>query len=120
MLSQRLRFRVDIQRPTQVRDPEDGSFSTSWVSILTPDELDDVGDPALPAEIVALSGRELLAAAAEQADITTRIVIRYRTDVRADMRLVHDGLRYNIRAVIPDPKRAMWLTLMCTSGVNDG
>lgn len=116
MLSQRLRHRVDIQDVTHPQNPETGAFSEVWATILSSEEVED----GVPAEIVDLSGRELLAAAAEQADITTRIVMRYRPDVRARMRIVHDGLAYNIRSVVTDAKRAVQLTLMCTSGVNQG
>jgi hypothetical protein len=33
---------------------------------------------------------------------------------------LHDGLAYNIKAVLPDPTLRRYLTLMCESGVNDG
>lgn len=108
-----LRHRVDIEAFGVTLD-SDGAQVEGWTSILDSDE------PRLPAEIVPLSGREFIAAQAVQAGVTTRITIRWRDDVKASMRVVHDGDLYNIKAVLPDPTLRVHLTLMCETGVNDG
>lgn len=109
MLAARLRHRVTLQAITTTRD-SDGAVIETWEDVAA----------SLPAEIVPLSGREFVAAQAVQAGVTTRITIRERADVAAKMRIMHGGLAYNIRAVLPDPTLRRHITLMCETGVNDG
>lgn len=115
MLSQRLRHRVDIQALTVTQDEETGSRSEDWESIRDSNEPD-----LIAAEIVPLSGREFLAAAAVQAGVNTRITVRWRAGIAPSMRVMHEGDIYNIKAVLPDPKLRAHLTLMCECGVNHG
>lgn len=114
MLAPRLRHRVDIQDFTSVQDSETGAVTDAWVSLLSSE------DQPIPAEIYPLSGREFVAAQAVQAGVTTKITIRYRSDVAARMRVVHGSDVYNIKAVLPDPTLRRHLTLMCEVGVNEG
>ena len=70
------------------------------------------------AQIVPMSGREFLAAAAEQSEVRGRIVIRHRGNVDATMRVVYRGKYYNIHAVLPDAESGVeHLTLMVGEGV---
>ena len=64
------------------------------------------------AEIKAPSGRMYEAASQMQAQINAEINIRYRKDVVAGQRLVHDGITYEIIAPLPTNQRDM-LKLMC-------
>jgi SPP1 family predicted phage head-tail adaptor len=53
-----------------------------------------------------LSGRELYSAQQVHADVTTSFGLRYLTGVTASMRIVSDGLTYNIRSVSdPDGRK---------------
>lgn len=113
MRAGRLRHRVDIE-VFEITLDSNGVQVEEWNSILTSN------DPLLPAEIVALSGREFIAAQAVQAGVTTRITIRWREGVKPAMRVNHDGDIYNIKAVLPDPTLRRHLTLMCETGVNSG
>lgn len=73
------------------------------------------------AAIEPVSGREFIAAQAENSAVTTRILIRFRDDVRASMRIRHGGKVYNIRGVLPDKESGReYLTLMCEQGANEG
>jgi SPP1 family predicted phage head-tail adaptor len=108
-LSPRLRHRVTISRPVEARD-ESGEVVTSWAMVVD----------NLPAEIVPLSGREFIAAAAVQSEVTARITIRIMPGIDSTMRIAHDDRIYNIVAVLRDPSLSRWLTLMCKEGVNDG
>ena len=114
MLAPRMRHRVDIQNFASVQDSDTGAVTDSWTSILSTDE------PLIPAEIWPMSGREFVAAQAIQAGVSTKITIRYRTDVEPRMRVVHDGDFYDIKAVLPDPSLRRHMLLMCSSGVNEG
>lgn len=114
MIAPRLRHRIDVQEFTVSTDSESGAVSEAWQSILATDE------PLIAAEIMPMSGKEFVAARSIQAGVNTKITIRYRSDVIPAMRAVHDGLIYNIRAVLPDPTLRRHMTLMVESGVNDG
>jgi SPP1 family predicted phage head-tail adaptor len=110
ILAPRLRHRVSIQFLEIQQSSENGTLSEEWADLMT-DE---------PAEIVPLSGREFMAAESKQAGVTHRVTIRLSEAVMPAMRVLHDGLAYNIKAVLPDPTLRRYLTLMCESGVNDG
>jgi SPP1 family predicted phage head-tail adaptor len=115
-LAPRLRHRVDIQEQGFDVDTETGAqVPGEWVSIRTTDE------PELfPAEVVPMSGREFVASNALTSGVTTRITLRRRDGLTASMRVVHDGIAYNIKAVLPDPTLRHHVALMCESGVNLG
>lgn len=111
MRAGRLRHLVTFQSLGSTQDAA-GQMVPSWVAAFP---------VPLSAEITALSGRELIAAQAEQSEVTTRLKVRYRPGFVADMRGVHRGTVYNIKAVIPDPESGFqWVTLMCSSGLNAG
>lgn len=106
----RLRHRVTIQSVTETRDTTTGAIATSWADVAT-----------VWAAIEPLSGREFIAAQGAQAEIVARILIRYRDDVVAKMRVVSGSRVYNIRAVLQDKESGTeHLTLMVAEGVNDG
>lgn len=109
MQAGRLRHRLQLQQLVATQDADAGTVAESWADVAT-----------LWAEIVPLSGRELIAAASVQASVNTRITIRWREGVVPTMRGVHAGVLYNIKAVLPDATQRRWLTLMCESGVNHG
>lgn len=107
----RLRHRVDFQR-LEVTQDSDGAQVELWVNSFP---------TMISAEIMPLSGRELIAADAVQSKVNTRIRIRYRPGIVASMRVVHRGTYYNIEAAIPDPDSGeSYLTLNCTSGDDEG
>lgn len=109
MQAGRLRHRLQLQQLQAVQDTDDGTVAEAWADVDT-----------VWAEIVPLSGRELMAAASVQASVNTRITIRWREGVVPTMRGLHQGEIFNIKAVLPDPTLRRWLTLMCESGVNNG
>lgn len=102
-----LRHKVDLQEPVIVQDPDTGEMETTWQTVARP-----------WAKIAPMSGREFLAAAAEQSEVRGKITIRYRGDVDATMRIVHRGKWYAIHAVLPDAESGIeHLTLMTGEGV---
>jgi SPP1 family predicted phage head-tail adaptor len=107
-MSGRYLHRIELQDFAVVRDPLGGDKRVwrTWKS--------DV-----PAEVVPLSGREFVAAAAEHGQVTARMQIPYLPGVLQTMRVVFDGAVYAIRAVLPDPTARRHLTLMVDSGVSD-
>jgi len=105
----RLRHRVTIER-VETADDSDGVRTETWTPIWAP----------LPAEIMPISGGELIAAAATASKVDTRIRMRYRADIVAlETRARHRDTIYTIEAVIPDPKSGVhWITLQCVSGAD--
>lgn len=105
-----LRQRITLQAMTPTQDPVTGEITTAWADFAA-----DV-----PAEVVPLSGREFIAAAATQAEVSARVTIRYLAGVLPSMRMLFDGQTYAIAAVLPDPTARKHLTLMVSRGVSDG
>jgi head-tail adaptor len=103
MLAQRLRHRIVVQRLVITYDEVTNAKIETWETWL-----DDE-----PAEVRFLSGNEFIAAAAVQAGVSVRIAVRYRDGYLPSMRAVHDATAHPIVAVLPDPKIAQWLTLLC-------
>ena len=64
------------------------------------------------AAVEPLVGREYMAAAAMQSDVSTRVRMRYRPGVTAGDRLSHEGRIYNIESVIDFRSAKRELVLM--------
>jgi len=106
-----LRHRITVEQLVVEHD-SNGATVETW---------SDAFGRMLSAEILPLSGRELMAAQAVQSQVNTRIRLRHRPGLAAAMRAVHRGTVYDIQAVVPDPGSGTgWVTLMCASGVNQG
>lgn len=110
MLGPKLRHRVRIEMLVTVGRDEVGGVITDWA----------VYADRVPAEVVPLSGREFIASGAAQAELSARMTIRYDAGVLPNMRVVHEGRMYDLKAVLPDPTNRRHLTLMCATGVNHG
>ncbi|MFL1495503.1 phage head closure protein [Pseudomonas antarctica] len=106
-----LRHRIRFQKLVSGMDPETMEpIEASWVDVAT-----------LWAAVNPLSGREFIQAKAAQSEEVGRIVIRYRSDIKAAMRGIEGDRVYNIQAVLPDPRSGReYLTLPYSEGVNDG
>ena len=76
--------RVTLQTNGPTQDTT-GQPIESWT------EIDEVW-----AEVVPLRGREFLAAQQVNADVTTRFLIRYRSDVGPADRVLYDSVGYDI------------------------
>jgi len=103
----KLRHFVQVQRPNRTQNPITGAMETNWTLVVQ-----------VYAEIVPLSVREFIAAAAEQSEVSARITIRHRTDVDATMRIVYRGRAYQILGSLEDPVSGLeYLTLAVSEGV---
>lgn len=119
----KLRHRIRIERLADdldsngdvIQNDQTGEVSQSWQTVDT-----------VWAAIEPLSAREFIQSAAMQAELVAKIVMRYRTDVDATNRLVHevngvDGKIYNPAAPLADKESGLeYLTLPCSEGVNQG
>lgn len=113
MRAGRLRQRINLQINSPGERDEDGYLipgTAGWITKAT-----------VSAAVEPLSGREFVAAAATQSEVTARITIRYRDDVTPAMRIVHRERIYNIQGILPDKDSGLeYLTLPCSEGVNEG
>ena len=109
MQAGRLRHRVTLQRKQQTQNPQTGALLTTWVTEAT-----------VWAAVEPLSAREFVAAQAVQSNVSVRITVRYRPDITAAMRLLHDGKVYNITGVLADKDSGReYLTLPCSELPHD-
>lgn len=103
----RLRHRVDIEQRSSVQD-SGGQPLLQWTSF----------ERRVPAQIRPLKGNEIFTAQQYAASINSAIEMDYRPGLREDMRIVFEGVNYNIKVILDDEMRHVNLTLMCESGVS--
>jgi SPP1 family predicted phage head-tail adaptor len=103
MQSGKLRNQVTFQKRITRKD-ELGQSVDKWVDVCT-----------VRAEIRDVSGKEYQASQAEQTLTDCKILIRYRKDITSDMRVLCNGIYYDIKAVLEDVKRTR-LELPCQKG----
>jgi SPP1 family predicted phage head-tail adaptor len=96
-----LRSRVALQTATETQD-DYGAPVPSWATTAT-----------VWGEVVDLSGREYFAAQQVNAEVSTRIRIRYLAGVVPKMRAVANGRTFDILAVLDPDGRKRELHLMC-------
>lgn len=103
------RHSIVLEQPSE--SVVDGATVTKWTTFCT-----------TRAAIVALSGRELFAAQQVQAEVTTRINIRYRPGVNETLRVrdLVDGNLYGILAVLQDPTARREIDLYCVRRTSEG
>lgn len=106
-----LRHRITIQRPVVAQDPTTGANTTNWVNVA-----EDVAAKIRPSSV-----REFVAAQAMQSQVTASIVIRYRTGLTAQMRILHGSKIYNPQGWLADDDSGLeYLTAPCSEGTNLG
>ena len=106
MKAGRLRHYVSIQQPVETQNSY-GEPEVTW---------DDVST-GVWAGIEPIMGREFFAAKQINAEIEARIVMRYRSDVKAKYRILHGVNEYYIETVINVGERNRELQLMCTRSI---
>lgn len=96
-----MRYKVQLQRKT-VLQGRGGAKEERWQTIAT-----------FYADVNDIRGKEFFESGKVQSEVTTRLWIRYRTDVVPTMRIRSTERTYDILAVLhPNGKRQM-LELMC-------
>lgn len=109
-LAHRLRHRIRIDSLVETQDPQTGAIAEAWQPFAE----------SVAAEIHPLSGGEVMRAAAANSTARYRFTIRPIAGVTAKMSIYHDGARYNILDVIPDPTLRHHITIMAETGLRDG
>lgn len=98
-----LRHRVTFEAP-QTGVDDWGQPLSGWTTVAS----------SVPAEVRDIRGREFWGGQqVPVGEVTTRVRIRYRTDLTRQMRVTHDGRHLLIEAILdPDGKRTE-LHVMC-------
>lgn len=113
----RLRHRITFQRLVSltdsngdvIQDPDTGVITQVWLDIVE-----------VWAAIEPLSGREFIASQAVQSKVTGKFICRKRTDIDASCRALHNGIVYQVEAVLSDPESGLeYMTLPFSEGVID-
>ena len=102
MRAGRLRHRVTIQRPVNMQSEYGSKTGYAWEDLAT-----------VWASVEPLRGREFLDAEAEGAEVTTRIVIRYRENVGPACRVVWGTRAYDVVSTLSVEERDRQIELMC-------
>lgn len=109
MLAGQLRHRIIIQRPTVEINRETGDRERVYQDIAT-----------VSAKISPVSVRDFVANHGQQHQVSTRITIRYRTDIDTDCRVYYPARQqyYRILGILADNQTGNdYLSLACESGV---
>lgn len=108
LASGKLRHRVELQEFIEVINSF-GEREKYWAHVA------DVW-----AEVAPLSAKEFIAAQQGQSEISARITIRHRPDVKPEMRIVFRGQIFGIEGVLSDPVSGLeYMTLPCSQGVSE-
>jgi len=101
MRAGRLRQRVTIREKSVTRG-DYGAETVTWTAVAT-----------VWASVEPLRGREFLEAQREGAEVTTKVVMRYRGGIVPEMQVTYSDHTYDVLAVIHVDERGRELQLMC-------
>lgn len=103
-----LNRRITLQTRTSTQDTY-GQAQDTWTDWAT-----------CWAKIESMSGNEMVAAQAINAELTHKVTIRYRPGVLASMRLLYGDRIFNIGSVVEPEAAHVSLELTCGEGLNRG
>ncbi|WP_366923873.1 phage head closure protein [Metallumcola ferriviriculae] len=104
----KLRHRVTIQEYVASRDSF-GAENPEWIDLKT-----------VWANVSPVSGKEYFASQQLSAEITTKIMMRYRPGITPKMRVIFDDRIFEIISVINLESQNIELNLMCKEEVQGG
>lgn len=102
----KLRHRITIQENISVKDSF-GAETPNWTDVAS-----------VWASIEPLSGKEFFAAQQINAEVNTKITMRYREGIKPEMRVVFNERMFNIISVINENERNISLILMAKESIN--
>lgn len=103
MRAGKLNTRISVLRQDQVRTGG-GQVVGQWIE-----------HAAIWADVKFPSGIGTIKADSDVSLVRASMRIRFREDIRADMRVVTGGLVFDVQAVLPDLARREYVDLVCQS-----
>ena len=103
-----LRERITIQAPGDPVDDGGGGKSVFWADLAI-----------VWAAIKPVSNAERFYAQQIEVSTTHEIFIRYRTDVKNNMRILHGEAVYDITSIVDVDGRRRFLKLMCEEAISN-
>lgn len=100
-----LRHRFVLQEEVVTPD-EAGGQMRNWRDVAT-----------VWASIEALQGSERFEAMRVETQVSHRITVRYRPDIRPGMRILRAGRPFNLRSVVDPDGRQRFLSILAVEGV---
>lgn len=104
----KLRQRVTIQEYVATRDSF-GAEVPAWTDVAT-----------VWASVTPVSGKEYFASAQVNAEVSTKITMRYLAGITPKMRVVFEARTFEIISVLNFEERDIELNLMCKERMEDG
>lgn len=101
IISSRLKFRIQIQKPDTSRSTA-GEPVKNWMN-----------HAQVMADIYSINGREFFDAHQVNAEVTTKIVMRFKKGITPDMRVIHGTDIYKIIAVLNQENSRQATMLLC-------
>lgn len=106
----RLPHRIRLEQPVRAQDHITGEIVTEW----------QVYKESVAAKVTPISGREFMAAQAEQTEVVARIQVNYDPNITPTMRAWFRDKVYVLHGALPDNITGLkWLTLPVSEGVTD-
>ncbi|CAB3889793.1 phage head closure protein [Achromobacter piechaudii] len=99
----KLNTRISIRRQEQVKTGG-GQLVGQWVE-----------HAAIWADVRFPSGSATIKAGTDVSLVRASIRIRFREDIRTDMRIVTSGMMFDVQAVLPDLSGREYVDLVCQS-----
>lgn len=109
MKAGRLDRRITIQQRTEGSRTAAGEETFTWTDLVS-----------MPAEFMPNRGQEIFSAQQKHAELDAMFRTRYYPGLKAEMRLIHEGVTYDIVATVPMRGRNTGLELYCKTGLTDG
>lgn len=110
----RLRHRLTLQQELQTPDGV-GGYDKSWQDVATL-WAEIIPVTTVNSKLTSLAGKEILFADKIESQISHRVIMRYRADIDASMRLVFDSRVFNIRYVANPEEGNYALELLVQEG----
>lgn len=103
-----LRRRVTLQNRSTVNDGF-GQETQTWTDVCT-----------CFASVEPMAGSQQVSGSAEVSVVTHRVLIRYRSNITARMRVIYGSRIFEVTAAVDVEDRRTWLQLDCTEGLTAG
>lgn len=100
----KMRYPLQLQSPTATRDTG-GGVTESYTTLKT-----------IFGSIKPVSGQERYRQGKLQESVTHEIIVRHRSDISTNYRLVYDSRNFNIRNIRNIDERNRFMLLLCTEG----